>query len=239
MPGKLISRFREQASVAREDSDVAYMQHLLTFAEFIVKLSVAGLLGAIDNDSDRHRYRQLHALVRADGIGDWTRAIDEIVGGPTATHLVREARLEQRELAERVTPGTWQYDCVQDIDSCMRVFDASRAPLPSKVEGRRWYAIFAELRNRTRGHGATKAQQSSELIRPLESSISRFVDHFSLFRRDWAYMHRNLSGKYRVTPISITADRFNEYKSTKAQQLDLLTDGVYVYFDIQEKSTFY
>ncbi len=53
---------------------------LLYTGELLTKLICAGLLAGVSTDSKKkHKYSQLYKLVRADGIGDWTNAIEEIV----------------------------------------------------------------------------------------------------------------------------------------------------------------
>jgi hypothetical protein len=56
------------------------------------------------------------------------------------------------------------------------------------------------------------------------------ADNFSLFGREWSYLHKNLSGKYRVTKLSETDLQFGILKGSKIlEDLKSLQDGVYVY----------
>src|SRR5271156_3887436 len=82
---------KDRLEVAREESDTALFFHLLYFGEMLLKLTAAGLAAAIVDDRDRHRYRQVHRLVRADGLGEWSSAIDDILTGPTAQFLTPAA----------------------------------------------------------------------------------------------------------------------------------------------------
>lgn len=52
------------------DSDYALFMELLYVGELIVKITTAAFVACIENDREGHRYQLLHALVRADGIGD-------------------------------------------------------------------------------------------------------------------------------------------------------------------------
>lgn len=194
-----IRLMKERLEIARQESDTAFFFHLLYFGEMILKLTAAGLVAAIGDDRDRHRYRQLYRLVRADGVDDWSNLIDDILTGPTAQFLTPAARAEQRELTQRHQEGTWQYDSVHLINCCLEEVDPGREKLPGKIDGRRWYSLFAAFRNKTRGHGATQGALCSRLAPTLERSINLIVDNFQLWRRPWAYLYRNLSKKYRVT----------------------------------------
>ena len=60
----------ERVERAREDSDTSLFMDLMYYGELITKLTTVGLVSAILNDKERHRYRYLHKLVRADGIGE-------------------------------------------------------------------------------------------------------------------------------------------------------------------------
>ena len=220
-----IRLMKERIEVARQDSDTALFFHLLYFGEMILKLTAAGLVAAIGDDRDRHRYRQLYRLVRADGIGEWSTAIDDTLTGPTAQFLTLEARLEQKELTQRNQEGTWQYDSVYLMHRCLEEVEPGRENMPGKIDGRRWYSLFAAFRNKTRGHGATQGALCSKLAPALERSINLIVDNFHLWRRPWAYLYRNLSKKYRVTRLTEQPGPFDYLRSDGTPNLE---SGVYV-----------
>ena len=144
-----LARMWERVEIARQDSDTALFLHLMYAAELLVKLICAGMLASLCDDTDRHRYRVAHRLVRADGIGDWSATLDEILIGPAAQCISEEARTEQRELTQKCNPGDWQYDAVVCLDSCLRIIDSQREGFPFKLEGKRWFLLFTEIRNKT------------------------------------------------------------------------------------------
>lgn len=224
-----LARMLQRVEAAKEDSDTSYFVVLMYMGELVTKFTVAALVAAIMNDKDRHRYRELHRLVRADGIGDWADALGGVLTGPASQFLQRQARVEQRELTQRLASG-WQYQAVSQLNSCMKLLDGTREQLPSKVDGRRWFSIFAELRNKTRGHGAPSAQLCSKLAPLISSSIDLVIANHSLFRRPWVYLHRNLSGKYRVTTLTDTVNA-EEFERLKSDRSTSLPNGVYTYFD--------
>jgi hypothetical protein len=220
----------ERVEIARQDSDTALFLHLMYAAEQLVKLTCIGLVAALCDDVDRHRYRLSHRLVRADGIGEWYAVLDEILNGPASQCLPEEAKTEQRELTQKCSAGEWQHETVIQIDSCLRLLDSQREGFPFKLEVKRWFLYFTELRNRTRAHGATSSSLCSQLCPPLERSIRLISDNFSLFKREWAYLHKNLSGKYRVTKLSETDSQFGILKSSKIpDDLRSLHNGIYLH----------
>ncbi len=218
----------ERVEIAREDSDTALFLHLLYFGEMLTKVVAAGLVAAIVDDPDRHRYRQIHRLVRADGIGEWGSVIDDVLTGTASQHLLPGAREEQQELTQRLGSESWQYQAVALLTDCLRVIVPTIEKVPAKVEGRRWFSLFALLRNRTRGHGAPSGGACSQMCQDLEASMRLIIENHSLFRRPWAYLYRNLSGKYRVTTLAGDTTPFKPLKSTTTFNY---ADGVYVHFD--------
>ena len=226
-----IRRMWETVEIARQDSDTALFFHLMYAAEQLVKLTCTGLIAALCDDVDRHRYRLSHRLVRADGIGDWYAVLDEILNGPASQCLPSEAKTEQRELTQKCSAREWQHEAVIQLDSCLRLLDSQREGFPFRLEGKRWFLHFTELRNRTRAHGATSSSLCSQLCPPLEKSIRLVSDNFALFKREWVYLHKNLSGKYRVTKLSETDSQFGILKGSRIpDDLRSLQDGIYVHF---------
>jgi hypothetical protein len=69
------------------DSDTALFHELLYAGEFIIKITAAAIIGAIQDDRTGHRYGLMHSLVRANSIGDWSSNLDEALTGPASQHL--------------------------------------------------------------------------------------------------------------------------------------------------------
>jgi hypothetical protein len=221
----------ERVEIARQDSDTALFLNLMYMGELVVKLVCAGMVASVSDDTDRHRYRLVHRLVRADGIGDWAATLDELLTGPAAQSVIADAQTEHRELTQKCNSGDWQYESVLSLDSCLRVLDKQREGFPFKFEGKRWFQFFTELRNKTRAHGATSATMCGQICPFLESSIRILTDNLSLFNREWAYLHRNLSGKYRVTRLSDSVASFDILKGARIPDTWRNNqDGVYIFF---------
>jgi len=98
--------------------------------------------------------------------------------------------------------------------------------LPSQAPLRQWFNWFAILRNKTRGHGAPLGVECSRAISPLEDSVHLILNRLSIFQLEWAYLHRNLSGKYKVTALSENSTSFQYLKETRTESF---ADGVYVF----------
>ena len=226
---KPLEQIWNRVEVARQDSDSELFSALLLAGELAVKLTTVGLLAGIPDDCERHRYRLAFKLVRSDGLGDWVAALDDMLKGPASQQLcVPVKETEKAELVQPCDAASWQYEAIFSLKSVLDKLKLQYDPLPNKLDGRRWYSLFATLRNGTRGHGATLPSCKSEACPDLEKSIRLIVNNFSLFKREWAYLFRNISGKYRVTNISTTAAAFDQFKRLTHLSLP---NGVYVQFD--------
>jgi hypothetical protein len=142
-----LARMWDRVAVARQDSDTSLFMALLYLGEFVTKLTVAELVAALEDDPDRHKYRQLHRLVRADSIGEWNAALDDLLSGPAASRLVAVAKEEAKQLSQKCGSGSWQYLSVLLLHKCLGQVESSLEPLPVKVDARRWFSLFAVLRN--------------------------------------------------------------------------------------------
>lgn len=224
-----IDKMKQRLDIAREDSDTSLFLNLLYLGEMLTKIVAGGLVAAIEDDRHRQRYRLLYGLVRADGLGDWSVAIDDILTGPAAQLLQFAARDEQRELTQRCGSGAWQFEAITLLHRCIKIVEPAYDDLALRIEGRRWFAMFATLRNKTRGHGAPPSDVCSTICPDLEKSIQIVIENHCLLKRSWVYLRQNLSGKYRVTGLTEDATPYAPLKS--ASHTTSLPDGVYVYFD--------
>lgn len=93
---------------------------------------------------------------------------------------------------------------------------------------KRWFRLFATLRNKTRGHGATQPAKTAKAAEHLVRSMELFYQNFSLFGRPWAFLYRNISGKYRVSAISDDAEAFSFLKKETGKAVP---NGVYIFVD--------
>ena len=208
----------------KEDSDSAYFQALTLKLEYLTKLVTAGVLACVGDDADRHRYSHEHDLVRANSLGDWVHALNSLLSGPAAQFLLPESRDVAKDLTERVGPGDWRHSAVMDLANAARVVGAD-TPLGTRLALRQFFDIGVRLRNRTRGHGATTTGQQSQACPLLESAVLALAENLKLFELPWAYLHQNLSGKYRVSPLSGDTSCFDHLKRTNTEQI---RDGVYL-----------
>ena len=191
-----------------------------------MKLVVAGLVAAVQDDRDRNRYRLEYQLVRADSVGTWDKVLDDILTGPSSQFLDTAASSTRRELTEKSLDGSWQTESVHRLSESLRCVNLDNSQrIGRRVQGRTWFKDFVSLRNGTRGHGAPAASALGLACSSLYKSISVLAQNVPLFSSPWAYVYRNLSGKYRVTPWNDTGVILEDLKRNATYSFD---HGVYI-----------
>jgi hypothetical protein len=100
--------------------------------------------------------------------------------------------------------------------------------VPVKCDLRAWYRMFAVLRNKTRGHGATLPGRAGAAAVHLDKSLALIIDNCALLKLPWAHLYRTLSGKYRASAVTEESGVF-EYLRTSADHM--LPNGIYLWLE--------
>lgn len=223
---KFIEKLSERLEIAKSESDFTYFFNLLIVGEALTKLITLTTAASLKKDKDRHQYKILYDLVRANGIGDWSKALDELLVGTASQYLPEEFRSYQTEMTKKASEDDWQYQAVNHLQSALRIFNITEDNASSKKELKLWFKAFTELRNKTRGHGATMSTPAASAAVHLECSIRLIIENLSLLQLPSAYIKRNMSGKYRVTEIFELNDYMASLKSKAENHYD---EGIYIY----------
>lgn len=221
-----IDQILQRAESAKSESDFTYFFSLLLAGEALAKTTVLGFIAAIQDDKDRNRYRLEHGLAKADGLGEWGKALEDVLTGPASQYLLLDARTEQAELTKLCRAGDWQYESVSSLKAALNQLKIASEELPTKTDMKRWFRLFATLRNGTRAHGATLPVDASAAAGDLLKSITLFTSNHTLLNRPWAYLYRNLSGKYRVSAITSDVAVFDFLKKENDRRFQ---NGVYIF----------
>lgn len=221
----------ERLDNSKQESDSAYFYDLLYLGELLTKTVVIGLVSGIIDEKDRNRYRLQHRIVRSDGLGEWCAVLDEILTGVASHYLLADIiSNEQVELNQKTETGDWQYECVKYLYEAMNIVGLQTPKeAPRKIQAKLWFINFATFRNGTRGHGATLPSNCSNACLPLENSIKLLINNLYLFKREWVFLHQNMSGKYRISKLNNSTSHFNNLKSDTSLQ-SKYENGLYVFF---------
>ncbi len=137
----------------------------------------------------------------------------------------------RRVFTEQTGTDSWQYEAIHTLHKVIVEIYPDTQPIAKKVNLREWFKKFVELRNKTRGHGAITPDTCAKCVPQLKESIQLLIDNNPLFQLPWAYLHRNLSGKYRVVELGEDTSAFSELKTAKASHEEHFQDGVYLWID--------
>jgi len=193
-------RMEQRVRTAFEDSDGEGLESLLLYGEFLLKLTVAGLLAFVKDDKDQTRYTIGHKLVRANGLGEWRQALAELLTGTARQFLSDEAREMANELNRRANVESWQTDFTSRINSVLtKVVPRQEKEGTGILSG---WSAFVNLRNKTRAHGAITGGLKSEIAPDVRRAVETYAHNFIMFSLPWAFVKRNLSEKYRVSSLS-------------------------------------
>ena len=228
MSTRLFDGVQDRLHLAREDGDSAYFFALTIQLEYITKLVTCGVIACIGDDIDRQRYSLEYDLVRADSLGIWVQRLQKALVRQPA-RLFRDGTYDLvRDLTQRVTAGDWRRDAVTSLNQAAIAIGAPSTAIGYKTAVRQFFDIGVSLRNRSRGHGAPTTEQCGAACEHLATACDAVIRNLELFRLPWAYLRRNLSGKYRVSPLLNDTSPFDYLKSIKTATLP---DGVYCYTD--------
>lgn len=224
----LFNRLLTRLALDKDDGDHAYFSSLTLMLEYLTRVITSAVVACLGDDSEQQRYSLEFKLVRANSIGDWVTCLHEALVGPPS-QLVRDgAQQFLRELTQKVNGGDWRMQAVLAMKQAAAEVGVAASAIGQRVALRQLFDIWVALRNRSRGHGATTTDQCSASCEHLAAVCDLLRDNLTLFDTPWAYLHRNLSGKYRISPLVGASTCFNYLKTTTAVHLP---NGVYMFIN--------
>lgn len=224
-----LDRILERVTHNGMESDTTRFWELTYAGEFIVRLTTAIAISCVNDSRDRDRYGLEYRLVRADGIGEWVQSLEQVLTGPPAAHLHPQARPLRNALTERMNASDWRAEAVKSL---LEVLKESYDPNYNVKESpslRLWFNLFVQLRNKARGHGAPTPAKLSSCVESLQNSIQLVFNNLPIREIDCAYLHRNLSGRYRVINISDDKEKFSYLKTAAAHDEQNFESGIYIW----------
>lgn len=222
----LFNRLLTRLALDKDDGDHAYFNSLTLTLEYLTKVITSGIVACLGDDSEQQRYSLEYKLIRADSIGAWVTCLHEALVGPPS-QLVRDgAQPFFRELTQKVREDDWRMQAVVAMKRAAASVGVNGFAIGHTVALRQLFDIWVALRNRSRGHGATTTDQCSASCKHLRIVCDLLRSNLKLFDTPWAFLHRNLSGKYRVSMLLGTSKCFDHLKTTRSVHLP---NGVYIF----------
>ena len=201
---------------------------VLTVGEALLKLTVLGLLAAVQSDPERSGYALEYRLTKAGGLGTWSNLPNDLTNGPAAQHLVADITEDILLLDEKHGAGHYLHEVGAITRRVLSQVQPEVRPNLRSARGITWIHDFVAIRNATRGHGALPSRLYVTLGAELEPALRLFAKHYPLFQRGWAHVRRNESTKYRVNMLSdYDKDRFEHLKRRSETPINL-ADGIYI-----------
>jgi NB-ARC domain len=224
-------RMKARLQRAREDSDSSYFSCLMYAGEFALKILTLELIAGLETDSAQRPYEFEYRLVRADGLGEWQKVIDELCIGPAASQLIDQARSMQVAYTQAHGPEatSWQRICIDGVEEARGVVDHDfQSSKRLRASLRRWADSFVWLRNKVRAHGAPTPTDQLRMAGPLGLSVNLLLENADPTTRSWAYLLQNQKLKYRVSSFGGDRESFSYLtRETEHQHIE----GCYIYLD--------
>lgn len=198
-----LRRMRERVDAAMQDSDATYYLNLLLLGEMVTKLVALTMVSCIDPERDDNglAYTTQYTLLRADGIGAWSAAVQQLTTAPVYRLLDNHAKSAHTSLTQRFGADSeaWQRRAVDSLNQATSCFpNLATEQAVGKVSIAQWFQLFAALRNKTRGHGADLVSWQAAAATPLADSLTTLISELEPFRWPWWHVHRTAAGQAKL-----------------------------------------
>lgn len=227
---KILNNVWERIIREKSDSEITHFNNLMYLGEVFTKVTCLFMIAGLNDSQKNYRYTQLYNLVRANGVGDYSSSLNELLTGPSSQEIKLDFNKFAKELNDKTVKGEWQNKAIAELLNSLRVINSSPSIKTNKVQLKTWFGYFANLRNKTRGHGAISIDDARQINGSLEKSLELVLLNFTPFKLQWAYLSQNLSGKYKVIGITENADNF-AYLRTQLGSTNYFETGIYFYLN--------
>lgn len=197
-----IHQINARLSQAKGLNETEHYHDLLHAGEMLVKLCVALLVAACDENTDGHVYRTEWQLVRADSLGKWIDAGRELLSGPQASLLDAAIRPQLDEMVTPTAQPLWHRVATESLHQALTALYPAVERLPKRTSFIHWLLLMGELRNKTKGHGAPLPAVRATAVPNLERAIQLVASECPILSWPVVFAEQELSGQWRVEPVS-------------------------------------
>lgn len=200
-----VSQMMARLDKAKGLNEAEHFHDLLHAGELLVKLCVALLAAASDENTDRHLYRTEWQLVRADSLGKWIDAGRDLLVGPQASLLNTAIRPALDSMVTPTAQPVWHRRATESLHRALAALYPAVDRLPKQTSFIHWLLLMGELRNKTKGHGAPLPETRAVAIPDLEQAIQVVAQECPALHWPVLFAEQEMSGQWRVSPISTNA----------------------------------
>lgn len=168
----------------------------------LVKLCVALLVSACDENTDGHLYRTEWNLVRADSLGKWIDAGRDLLSGPQVSLLDAAVRPELDEIVTPTAQPVWHRVATESLHQALSALYPAVERLPKQTSFIHWLLLMGELRNKTKGHGAPLPAARATAVPSLERAIQLIASECPVLNWPVVFAEQEMSGQWRVAAVS-------------------------------------
>ena len=186
---------------AKSTNETELFDDLLLAGEMLSKLVVVLLVAASDENTEGQVYGLEWVLVRADSLGKWTYAGRDLLVGPYSALLSPPARLAAEQLTTTTSRPEWHRQAVEALHEALRTLYPKTEKLPKQTSFVHWLLLMSELRNKTKGHGATPPETRAAALPHLESSVGTVATKCPVLEWPLVYAEQELSGRIKTVSL--------------------------------------
>lgn len=178
-----------------ETSDAAMCDSLLKACEFAIRHSTAVLVASLPGSQEAGslRYRMEYRLLRAASIGEWTRALSDLLVGPNLVQLNGRFRFSGfqdglsslvKKLNAQDPKDSWAISFSSGIRSALEHLEEVPALLGATKTAKFISALneFSHLRNKMDAHGAPTAAVKGEVAAVLNSAVNELLTNLQTLK---------------------------------------------------------
>lgn len=222
----IIEKLKEQVNNAKQISDAEAFISLMKTGELLTKITTLATIGALREDKQRMQYRYQYEIISADGIGTWSKVIEQILGTAVSLRLISEFNDVKNDLVMNQSKENWGYQVIYNIYKCKEIITGTSTDFNFKVKLKDWFRSFAELRN-DHAHNRVSLSDYGRLIPFLENSLLMLINNFSLFKHQWLYVYKLNSGVTKTMKLN----NCNKEKDFEFSNENFVKEGVYIIMD--------
>lgn len=196
-------------------------------AEAAIKTIAATFHAALKERIPDSAYRFSYALVRADGLGTWERAIYESTNTPLAASIPPDVQSMVAWATKRRTKDEdeWLRGAKEHATNVLRELgvDADSETKAATVRG--LITALVQIRNKTKAHGAVGQDFFAITNSHYIAAVKALVEHCPCF--SWKWLHLSIRKKGNIRGVALKSSQPHHMHAADAAAYQVPTAGVY------------